>query len=258
MITLGADPEVFFYTPTSGRLVSAIGKVGGTKEDPRPLGDGYFVQEDNVAAEFNVPPASSPSEWDEHIEKGVALVQGIAQKNELFLYPGASFSFDPEELNHEKAQEFGCDPDYNAWTMLPNDRPCATDATFRTCGGHVHVGGEFNPIAVIRAMDLFLGVPSIVLDKDTERRKLYGKAGAFRIKPYGVEYRTLSNFWIFESKFRLWVWEATLKAVAFTQEYPFIEDNSTTCALIVSAINENDHAAYERLLALYPSIEPRI
>jgi hypothetical protein len=33
-------------------------------------------------------------------------------------------------------------------------------------------------------------------DKDTERRKLYGKPGAFRPKPYGCEYRVLSNAWV--------------------------------------------------------------
>jgi hypothetical protein len=33
-------------------------------------------------------------------------------------------------------------------------------------------------------------------DKDKERRKLYGKPGAFRPKPYGCEYRVLSNAWV--------------------------------------------------------------
>ena len=45
-------------------------------------------------------------------------------------------------------------------------------------------------------MDFFLGLPSVLYDADTERRKLYGKAGAMRYKPYGVEYRTLSNAWL--------------------------------------------------------------
>lgn len=67
-------------------------------------------------------------------------------------------------------------------------------------------------------MDLHLGVPSLVLDKDTERRKLYGKAGAFRPKPYGVEYRTLSNFWIWSEENIKWAWDQTNKAIQFVQD----------------------------------------
>jgi hypothetical protein len=45
-------------------------------------------------------------------------------------------------------------------------------------------------------LDLRLAVPSLIWDKDKKRRLLYGKAGCFRPKPYGMEYRTLSNAWL--------------------------------------------------------------
>ncbi len=46
-------------------------------------------------------------------------------------------------------------------------------------------------------MDAVLGIPAILLDDGLLRKQLYGKAGAFRPKEYGVEYRSLSNFWVF-------------------------------------------------------------
>ena len=45
-------------------------------------------------------------------------------------------------------------------------------------------------------LDVYLGLDSLTYDKDVERRELYGKAGAFRPKEYGVEYRVLSNAWL--------------------------------------------------------------
>jgi hypothetical protein len=42
---------------------------------------------------------------------------------------------------------------------------------------------------------------------------LYGKAGAYREKSYGVEYRTLSNFWVFDERLSDWVWKNTERAV---------------------------------------------
>ena len=86
-----------------------------------------------------------------------------------------------------EAQMFGCEPDFDAWRECVNEKPCADDKNLRSAGGHIHVGGDLainNPVAVIRAMDLFLGVPSTQLDAGTLRRELYGKAGCFRAKRY--------------------------------------------------------------------------
>jgi hypothetical protein len=63
-----------------------------------------------------------------------------------------------------------------------------------------------------RLMDRYLGVPSLGWDKDQIRRKTYGKAGNCRVKEYGVEYRALSNAWLFEPTIMRYVFDATIKA----------------------------------------------
>src|SRR5699024_2897559 len=72
---------------------------------------------------------------------------------------------------------------------------------FRTGAGHVHVGMDGLrsvkvTMGLVRSLDGYLGLSSLLWDDDKERRELYGKAGAYRKKPYGVEYRTLSNAWL--------------------------------------------------------------
>ena len=42
---------------------------------------------------------------------------------------------------------------------------------------------------------------------------MYGKAGACRVKPYGVEYRVLSNKWVSDTRLRKWAHRATQAAV---------------------------------------------
>jgi hypothetical protein len=52
---------------------------------------------------------------------------------------------------------------------------------------------------LITICDCLLGLPSIMLDRNPmqrERRTLYGMAGEYRKPDHGVEYRTLSNFWL--------------------------------------------------------------
>ena len=41
-----------------------------------------------------------------------------------------------------------------------------------------------------------MGLRTRSWDSDTNRMKLYGAAGACRVKPYGVEYRVPSNKWL--------------------------------------------------------------
>ncbi len=247
---IGADPEVFLGDETGVR--SVIGKVGGTKENPRPmpLGEGFAVQEDNVALEFNIPACGNKAAFVEAIAKATGFLQDVMNKHHGLKFDKRSaVSFPDSEFYDPAAFVFGCEPDYNAWTKKRNPRPSSSDKNLRSCGGHIHIGFDgFDPHEVVKGMDLFAGVPSILMDKGELRKQLYGKAGAFRKTSYGVEYRPLSNFWIFEPALCEWAYDAvaqTLEACASGMVFDAEKDN------ILTAIDGNNKEVAQMLVEKY-------
>ncbi|MFN3329417.1 MAG: putative amidoligase domain-containing protein, partial [Pyrinomonadaceae bacterium] len=70
-------------------------------------------------------------------------------------------------------------------------------------------------------MDIMLGIPSTILDCSkaaVARRELYGKAGCHRIPDHGVEYRTLSNYWLKSPELVMLIYSLTNDAVKLVQE----------------------------------------
>lgn len=203
---IGADPEVFWKT-RAGIPQSVEGMIPGSKYDPSPvekLGPGYFIQVDNVAAEYNIPPCSDAKSFSSAIGKGLKHISTIARKKKFVLAIEPALHFPIDQVTTPHALVLGCEPDLNAWLQKMNPRPIPP-MTLRTAAGHLHfswVGGDGEApldeekIAITKLSDVFLGVPSVLATKKSERRSLYGKAGCCRLKEYGVEYRTLDNFWI--------------------------------------------------------------
>lgn len=219
-ILIGADPEMFLWSEKEQRFVPVCGLVGGTKDKPLAItSKGHAVQEDNVMVEYCIPACASRNDFvdaiqfvKKHIDETILAPKGLVSKCV------ASAFFRAEDLQSEQAQHFGCDPDYNAYTFEPNIVGRG-NPLLRTAGGHIHIGYDNNnpekSFEIVKAMDLFLGLPSIILDTDTERRKMYGKAGAYRIKRYGVEYRVLSTFWTENSQLIEWAFNSTQEAIDF-------------------------------------------
>lgn len=232
-ITFGADPEVFLYDEGKGEFITSCDKIGGTKQEPIPLPkyEKSLIQEDNVAVEFNIVPCKTKKEWVNELRATIAALRNLVGPKEWSIQISSAILFKEYDLQHPKAQSFGCEPDYNAWTKEENDfvRLSGSKANLRTAGGHIHVGykdpSPEHSIILGRAMDVFLGIPSILIDKDgQERRALYGKAGAIRFKPYGVEYRTLSNFWLSDSIYMSWVYDQTMKAITYLNSGKTIDE----------------------------------
>ena len=219
-LLLGADPELFMQD-VNGFFKSVFGILPGTKEAPHKVSRGA-VQVDGMAAEFNIDPAATSEEFVLNLTTVMNTMQGMLPYG-LVATPVAEFGAEYMATRDEKETELGCDPDYNCWTGDVNTPPDAAK-TFRTGAGHVHIGWTENQDildekhiqacrTVVKQLDFYLGLASLFYDKDTKRRELYGKAGAFRVKPYGVEYRVLSNKWLENEALMTWVFNTTIKAI---------------------------------------------
>lgn len=226
--TIGTDSEVAIHDGKTYR--SIIGMIKGSKHNPvlTPFGN---IQEDNVFAEFAINPVDSEGEFVKLINAAKTHLEGLLNPNGFDIHINSCIELPDFELQNPDVWEFGCEPDYNAYTGRQNPRP-ENPGNRRVAGGHIHVGHpeamrDKNKRWLIKYMDLYLGLPSVVLD-DTEesrmRRIFYGKAGSFRPKPYGVEYRTLSNFWIRDEELMRWAYRQTAKAVQAFEAQPQYED----------------------------------
>lgn len=216
-VTLGSDIEVQVMD-YHGNLISAVGLIGGSKEAPMLVEFGN-LQEDNVNAEFAIDPVDNEEDWVRNISSVLKTLDDTLEAS------GYTYRIEPwgmypdEQLATRAAQQFACDPDFSVYTGEENPiPPPKVIGNFRTCGAHVHVGGAAPPPQrVIPWMDVLLALPSLFKDSDRQRRRLYGKAGAFRPKPYGFEYRTLSNFWIKDERWMRWVYQSTHKAIELAE-----------------------------------------
>ena len=216
-VTLGADPELFMLN-NDGTPLPIVGLLGGTKENPLPVDglrgdDGIMLQEDNVMAEYNIAPATDARKFSYRISMGKQAVLNKVRlaKPQAKISTACSLVFANPSLESEQAQMFGCSPDYNAYMnggvcagidkskLLGADKSGAK-GEWRFSGGHLHVGWDVRPDMPEWVMAMFLDayayLPYLEYDVQGQRRALYGQAGRFRPKSYGLEYRTPSNFWV--------------------------------------------------------------
>lgn len=193
---IGADPELFIRNKTTGKIVGS--------ERVIPEGKNIVVR-DGIQLEFNPPASVNADVLGQHIAYAFKFTHNCIKHNsELELCYDTVVNVEREELDalSEKSRILGCMPSSNIY----GDRPILVDPktyTLRSAGGHLHFGlrgAMFDDrVRLINWLDVLLGVPCVLLDSDpyaAVRRENYGRAGEYRITPYGIEYRTLSNFWL--------------------------------------------------------------
>lgn len=214
-VKIGADPELIL-ADSGGSPRIGVGLIGGTKKSPRRVVNGA-LQEDNVLAEINIDPADSEDTFVGNLSLVLDQLNGIISKSGLVTTTLSSAEYDMDELrSSDQCRKFGCEPDYNIYTMQPQEVDVFAIRNLRTAGGHIHIGypnpSKETSTALVKACDVFLGIESILIDHDTKRREFYGKAGSFRPKAYGIEYRTLSNFWIHSLDYMKWAYNGAMAA----------------------------------------------
>jgi len=251
-VTLGADPEFFLYDIKKKMYISAEGLIGGQKNNPTEIPTGEMILEDNVMVEFCTTICKNAKQLNKSVNNALVHLRQMLPKHLEFRME-ASAELDWSLLTSEQATQFGCMPDSNAYTLRQNTSP-DSNTNLRTCSGHVHIGFK-NPnfddcINLVKMFDLFLAVPSVLIDKDRKRREMYGKAGAHRMKPFGVECRQLSNFWVGNEELTNWLVNNIFKMIELYNNKPDFIDK-VNWDLVQICINEYDTFLAEEFMSKY-------
>jgi hypothetical protein len=211
-VTFGCDPELFFAK--DGKI---IGSEKVLPKEGLTVRDTYYshgkVVRDGIQVEINPKENSCRALLGNSISQCFRQLSRTIQADESL-----SVNFSPvvkvskKELASldEKSRTFGCAPSLNTnkasegvvKTVDPEKYP------YRSAAGHIHLGLEGMNVGwrtpaklptLINLCDVLVAIPCVLIDRDpgnVERRKVYGRAGEYRLPEYGVEYRTLSNFWL--------------------------------------------------------------
>lgn len=223
-IYLGADPEFFVAGPRGKILNSDM--FFPHKDSPKMLklgGPSYNINGkvyfDGIQAEFGFDPLICRVYCVLVIKKIFRSITKIIGKNKIVLKPSVRVSKEVLEAAHPDAKIFGCMPDYNAYTLSVNTEEMNAERhPYRYAGGHIHLGlirgtndrfyyqrqktiieKEKEHLDWVKSLDFFVNLLTLPLDNSPaarRRRSKYGKAGCFRPTPYGIEYRSLSCWWL--------------------------------------------------------------
>ena len=223
-IMFGCDPEFFFskdgrvlgaekVLPEDG-LVYKSGDLLGKDGDSTSLSGVSKIIIDGVQAELNPRANSCRANLGNEIACCFRkLEQTLTKSKEISIDFHQTIKLDKKDMSvlSDKSKKFGCMPSKNAHNGGKESRIGVDPAvySYRSAGGHIHIGNHKGnkiikevlllPERLVKMMDVIVGNTCVLIDRDTgniERRKVYGRAGEFRTPPHGVEYRTLSNFWL--------------------------------------------------------------
>lgn len=218
---IGSDSEMILQNH-DGSFVSSHKFLKAPKDQPKWF-DNFNLQNDGALLEFAINPVDTLDNFNTYIEDAIEASQELVSSHNVGLARLSHVVYPDSALESYEERLLGCQPSFSCWDM--NEHKIDVDSfaykglhpNFRTTGGHVHIG--FNHpknilcldedtfrINLGRMLDVYLGTWSVLVDPETERRKLYGQAGDVRMKSYGIEYRSLSNFWIWNKDTREELW----------------------------------------------------
>lgn len=255
-ISIGADPELFIVNSKNNKVISAIGIIPGEKGNPYradDMPDGFGLEIDNILAEFNIPPCFCKEDFVRSIEYMKDYIDKFVKKinSDLTISCSASRIVTKDQLNSPEALLFGCSPDYNVYTESENPKPEGESTNIRSAGFHIHLGYANHNIttslSLVKYLDIYVGLPSIIRDRDKRRRSLYGKAGSFRLTDYGVEWRVLSSAMMKDTETIAFVYDQIIKAImAYNAGVNF-----PNLKFVQEAINNSDTVLAKKIIKEY-------
>lgn len=265
-ISFGADPEFFFSK--GGKIIGSekvLPKDGvhqlSKNDNGDVVQDDKLIVIDGVQAEFNVLPSTCRQSFSGNLRSCFLHLYDQMQQKGVEADFSQSIKISEEELKtlDKQNQKFGCSPSKNAYKESKIDvNPLKY--TYRSAGGHLHFGDTGSSYTkavlakhkeVVQMLDIIVGNTCVLLDRDEgniERRKVYGKAGEYRTPAHGLEYRTLSNFWMRSYQLMSFVLALSRFAISVANDNAVSKEilSKVDMAKIQKAINKNDYdLAYE-------------
>lgn len=205
--TMGTDPEIFLK-----RGDRIIGSERVIPKEGLSWGAYAKIVRDGIQAELHPAPCGAA----ELLCNGLTTCFRALQYHLSVNHPDVKVCWagvveveksEVDALSPE-SRILGCAPSRNFYGLVPMTVDPAK-YLIRAAGGHQHIGikgiaGLFlgdadERTSLIPLLDIFVGNTGVLLDRNpaqTERRLMYGQVGQFRLPIHGLEYRTLSNFWL--------------------------------------------------------------
>lgn len=251
---LGSDFELPLVSSKGGVPAHLFFK--GTKHTPEKISHGW-AQYDNAMMELNIPVADNRATF-------IGGICNVLREAQLRLPPQVSVMYSDyceypvKALRLPQLKEFGCMPDVNAFTGKNNPRPVDLGSTsFRTAGFHIHIDfeGSFeDKCKFIQVLEYLVQLRLMRHEEQPSkldwfnRRVYYGKAGSFRPKKYGVEWRTLSSNLLRDKKILNELYSLLEYATNNWHNYADDLDSELVRNNLQSCINNHDTTLRDNLL----------
>jgi hypothetical protein len=250
---LGSDPELFV---TDGTDVVPSFVLLDNKDQGSVTMDGFQVELHPIPSTCRV----SGGYW---IGDSLSHLRDIAKRKGLQISFNTAHRISDKtwDSTDDSVKRFGCNPTNSAYSENV-DRGNGLRERFRAGGGHIHIddaSARGNRDELVQLLDIVVGNTLVLIDRDSnnaERRLKYGRAGEYRPKEYGLEYRVPSNFWLRD--YVLWSLVAglirnalTIRLIGLDKEFVGMFDMNK----IRDAINNNDYTLalenFEKLSKIY-------
>lgn len=262
-IYLGTDPELFFEQ--DGEIIGAEkvlpeGGISGASGVGKVIIDG-------IQAELNPAPSHCREVLATNIARCLFSLKAVADQKKVKLSFKQTVQISQKEMDSlsDKSKQFGCSKSENAHQKdLTTGVKDGATYFYRSAGGHIHIGMprttdmysetykafKKEPERLVQMLDIIVGNFCVLIDRDEGnklRRQTYGRAGEFRLPPHGLEYRTLSNFWLQNYTLMSLVFSLARLAVSIVcnskdTEIDYEQEilKATDMQDVIKAINDND------------------
>lgn len=198
-VLFGTDAE-FFLQNSRGQIIPASQVIPGLKHDPFKLENGV-CHPDGLSLEVGCPPSDTPQGMLANLFKVIDEVKvkfldpaGVTIANCFEVFVSDAVNPSKDDL------AFGCGSEYQLGSShMYKQSDLSSTSQKRYSGFHIHIGytkdqpdNYFSYVdagRLVGLLDTLVGKHNI--NTSDARAMQYGGIGAFRVKPYGIEYRCM-------------------------------------------------------------------